>query len=173
MDEEQLFKFKERLMGNILFVGELNRRNLLSENILISVFDMLLAVNSDSQANFVNDDTVEGACILMNKLGHIIDDKINKFNAMPADKKAKNEGKVTEYNKIFERFEELSEAEKAPISKRVQLLIKNMIDNRSSGWEKTKKMNESGPKKVEDLRRELEAKAREEEEQRMIAEQDE
>jgi hypothetical protein len=34
-------------MGNILFVGELNRRNLLSDNILISVFDMLLAVFSE------------------------------------------------------------------------------------------------------------------------------
>lgn len=46
MDEEELIKFKERLLGNIKFVGELNRRNLLSENILISVFDMLLAVNT-------------------------------------------------------------------------------------------------------------------------------
>jgi hypothetical protein len=46
-DEEEMLKFKERLFGNIKFVGELNRRNLLSENILISVFDMLLAINTD------------------------------------------------------------------------------------------------------------------------------
>jgi len=44
MDEEAQFKFKDRLLGNIKFVGELNRRNLLSENILVSVFDMLLGV---------------------------------------------------------------------------------------------------------------------------------
>lgn len=31
-----------------------------------------------------------------------------------------------------------------------------MIDNRKSGWEKTKKASEAGPKKIEDLRKELE-----------------
>ena len=49
-------------------------------------------------------------------------------------------------------------------------MIKNMLDNREKGWEKTKKMNESGPKKVEDLRRELEEKARQEDELRVQAE---
>lgn len=41
-----------------------------------------------------------------------------------------------------------------------------MLDNRKSGWEKSKKEKEGGPKKVEDLRRELEEKARKEEELR-------
>lgn len=40
-----------------------------------------------------------------------------------------------------------------------------MLDNRESGWEKSKKANE-GPKKVEDLRRELEEKLQKEEELR-------
>jgi len=85
-------------MGNILFVGELNRRNLLSDSILISVFDMLLAVNNEAQQQFVNDDTVEGGCILMNKLGYLIDDKINKAKAAAAqDKKSKSEAKTVEY----------------------------------------------------------------------------
>jgi hypothetical protein len=35
-----------------------------------------------------------------------------------------------------------------------------MLENRESGWKKTKKANESGPKKVEDLRKEVEDKAR-------------
>jgi len=63
--------------------------------------------------------------------------------------------------------------EEAPISKRVQLLIKNMVDNRASNWEKTRKINDSGPKKVEDLRRELEEKARKEEELRLTSEREE
>jgi hypothetical protein len=33
-----------------------------------------------------------------------------------------------------------------------------MLDDRIAGWEKTKKLNEAGPKKVEDLRKELEKK---------------
>lgn len=44
-NDEEYMKLKSRLMGNIKFVGELNRRNLLSESILISIFDMLLGVN--------------------------------------------------------------------------------------------------------------------------------
>lgn len=43
------------------------------------------------------------------------------------------------------------------------MLLRNMLDNRKSGWEKSKKANESGPKKVEELRRELEEQARIEE----------
>ena len=48
-----------------------------------------------------------------------------------------------------------------------------MLDNRASGWAKTKKQNESGPKKLEELRQELEAKAREEEMLRLQAEAEE
>ena len=33
-----------------------------------------------------------------------------------------------------------------------------MLDNKDSGWEKSKKESEKGPKKVEDLRKELEEK---------------
>lgn len=47
------------------------------------------------------------------------------------------------------------------------MLVKNMLDNRKSGWEKSKKQNEKGPKKVEDLRRELEEQQRREEEARL------
>jgi hypothetical protein len=43
------------------------------------------------------------------------------------------------------------------------MLIKNLLENRDKGWEKSKKANEAGPKKIEELRKELERKAREEE----------
>ncbi len=48
------------------------------------------------------------------------------------------------------------------ISNRVKMLIKNMLDNRESGWKKTKEMQESGPMKVEELRQKLENKLRQE-----------
>ena len=41
-----------------------------------------------------------------------------------------------------------------------------MLDDRDSGWDKIKKQNDKGPKKVEDLRRDLEKKHREEEKAR-------
>jgi hypothetical protein len=45
-DEESLFKFTMRLFGNINFLGELYRRGLLQDSIILSVFDMLMAIES-------------------------------------------------------------------------------------------------------------------------------
>jgi hypothetical protein len=53
------------------------------------------------------------------------------------------------------------------------MLIKNMLDNRANGWEKTKKQDESGPMKVDELREKLEKKLREEMAERDRAEQEE
>jgi MIF4G domain len=76
-DDEKILKFKHRLFGNIMFVGELNRRGLLQESIILSVFDMLLGVESkDEQMTFINDQTVEGATVLMTKIGELIDSKL-------------------------------------------------------------------------------------------------
>ena len=47
-------------------------------------------------------------------------------------------------------------------------MVKNMLDNRLSGWEKSRKANEKGPKKTEDLKKELEAKVREDERIRQL-----
>lgn len=81
MDAEANYKYQKRLFGNVKFVGELNRRNLLQESIIISVFNSLLGADGQSQRQFVNDDTVEGATVLMNKIGYLIDEKINKIQS--------------------------------------------------------------------------------------------
>ena len=53
------------------------------------------------------------------------------------------------------------------------MLIKNMLDNRAKGWEKTKKQDESGPMKVNALHEMLERKMRDEIAQRELAEYEE
>lgn len=70
-----------------MFVGELNKRGLLAESIMISIFDMLLVTegNDKERLSVVNDDTIEGACVLMNKIGYLIDEKI--YKASKEDKK--------------------------------------------------------------------------------------
>ena len=74
----------------------------------------------------------------------------------------------------FARFDELVSEKSVPqVSVRVKMLIKNMLDNRAKGWEKTKKQDESGPMKVDELREKLEKKMREEIAQREAAEQEE
>jgi hypothetical protein len=41
----------------------------------------LLGVEESTQREYVNDDTVEGGTVLMNKIGFLIDDKIKKLEA--------------------------------------------------------------------------------------------
>jgi len=53
------------------------------------------------------------------------------------------------------------------------LLIKNMLYYRAKGWDKTKKQDESGPMKVDELREKLEKKLKDEMAQRELAEQEE
>ncbi|CDW87535.1 eukaryotic translation initiation factor 4g-like [Stylonychia lemnae] len=172
MNQDQLYKFQKKLMGNVRFVGELNRRQLLQDSIIISVLNSLIGAETEAQRKFVNDDTLEGAITLMNKIGNLIDDKLTKMTQeiqnpnFKADRKQKNEHTIKLFENIFNKFEEIAfdNGEKyADISLRVKILIKNMLDNKKSGWEKTKKQNEGGPKKVEDLRKEIQAKQMEEE----------
>lgn len=110
----------------------------------------------------MNDDTVEAATLLISKVGYLIDDKLIRLENTPeAERKPVNIERAGEYNKIYERFHELGSGSHAAVSMRVQLLIKNMLENRQSGWKKSKKANEGGPKKLDELRKEAEDKMRE------------
>ncbi|TNV85454.1 hypothetical protein FGO68_gene13109 [Halteria grandinella] len=144
-DNEELLKFQHRLYGNIAFVGELNRRGLIQESIILSVFDMLLAIETNGQLDFVNDMTVEGAVILIEKIGITLDAQILKLqNAIQqkgdSDKPSRDSDTLAKINNLFKRFEDLTTSTSNPqLSNRIKLLIKNMLDNRASGWERTKK----------------------------------
>ena len=48
------------------------------------------------------------------------------------------------------------------ISNRIKILIKNMFDDRANNWERNIKKNEAGPKKVAEVRQEVEAQYDEE-----------
>lgn len=53
---------------------------MMSDSILASVFEMLLGSASDpDQLLKVNDYTVEGATVLMNKIGNIFDNKLDNL----------------------------------------------------------------------------------------------
>jgi len=120
--------FEGKLFGNIEFVGELYRRKILPESTLISVFESLLGI---SDMNDTADDLViEGAVNLMNKVG------VNFQQNVDSAKDKKKEEKLKNFNKIFNRFTDLSQDDSV-ISNRVRLLIKNMFSNKKSGWLKT------------------------------------
>lgn len=113
----------------------------------------------------MNDDTVEGACILMNKIGYIIDDKREKEESK--GKETANLKRLQGYDAVYKRFEDLANDEK--LSQRIKILIKNMLDNRKNNWEKSRKESEKGPKKVEEIRKEHEEKVKIEKEMEKLA----
>ena len=137
---------------------------------------MLLGIEVDGVLQKINDDTIEGATVLLNRIGSIIDDKIEKLKkeslAKP-EKEAKNTDTINKFNTVYQKIEEIAnnsegKPEYAEISLRVKILCKNMLDDQKNNWERQRQINEKGPKKVEDLRRELEQKAYEEEKQRQF-----
>jgi hypothetical protein len=44
-DDDKIFKFKLRLFNNIRFVGELFKRKLLYESIILEAFEMVLGIS--------------------------------------------------------------------------------------------------------------------------------
>ncbi len=149
-------------------MGELNTRTIISDSILINIFGQLLQIPTDDvteEAKLTNDH-VEGAVILMERVGIDIDKKISKIAAkrMKEEKEGKGLGKKDkqeqQFQRIFNRFSEIIDTENPnqKIENRIKLLIKNMLENRKDNWSKTQKKADAGPKKVEDVRAEVERK---------------
>jgi translation initiation factor 4G len=64
-DEESRLKHKEKLFGNIDFIGELYRQYLLPERIIFQIFSSLLGLDTQEP----NEDTLEAALNLVSKVG--------------------------------------------------------------------------------------------------------
>jgi hypothetical protein len=110
------------------------------------VFHTLLGFNVESDSN-VNDNTIDAAIKLINKLGFTLEQKC--ADAKPE----KREQQQSMLDNLFARFKELEtmslEDPKNKASLRVKLLIKNMFENKASKWEKTKNEDNSVKKKSE------------------------
>ena len=55
----------------------------------------------------------------------------------------------------MKRFDEINTDAIKQVSNRVKLLIKNMFANQKSGWQKTKDLNEAGPKTKAEIQQEM------------------
>ena len=138
--------FRLKLYGNLDFVGELYRRKLLPETVLISVFQSLLGISDMNQT--VDDLGVEGAISLMNKVGQNFEER-----------SLKTEKKKQDFDDIIKKFKEYENLkDETLITNRIKYLIKNMFTNKESGWSKTKDLNEGGPKTKAEVQNEVQEK---------------
>ena len=90
---------KRHLFGNLGFVGELFKQQLVTNNVIKSIFSSLLGIEFDG--SLVTDNTIEAAILLMNKIGY-------NWEERSKEKAAKKSEEMKEtIEKIFARFREL------------------------------------------------------------------
>ena len=109
-------KFQDKLFGNLDFVGELFRRELLLQSAINMIFSELLGIEGE----LIDDLKVEGAVNLMNKIGQTYESR---------SMKGKNNDLNDEKQKVFNMFDTLVMDSETRVSNRVKLLIKNMFAN--------------------------------------------
>ena len=89
-DFEKDLRYKHELFGNIEFCGDLWLNRILSDSTLWSMFDSLLGLFTNNEKNrAVDDNTVEAALKLINRVGYKITTNLEK-----AEWKSKNEVSV-------------------------------------------------------------------------------
>ena len=128
-DEEEFLeissKKKHHLNGNMDFVGELYLSTILRDKIAENILQTLL---EDGKRT---DDTVEAALRFVNKIGKALEDKHKKQET------SKQKFTEEEYQVILDKFKEIMDLEdENGTATRIKMLIKNMLENKESGWQK-------------------------------------
>lgn len=145
---ERCLKEKQKLFGNIQFLGDLYKQRLVTDSVISQVFQQLLGVGTLDDST-VNDNTIEAALRLINKIGKVLDDKKSE----KADDKKKGNNIHATMDKVYDRFRELMEFSdtdpKNRASTRLKYLIKNMFDDRDKGWPKAQLEEKTIQKKDE------------------------
>ena len=109
-EEKQMavFKTKKRSLGNIKFIGELFKMNILSEAIMITCINKLLQKPEDEES-------MECMCKLLSTIGKTIDSKSK-----------------TKVDSLMNELDQLQVKKTA--SSRIRFMIMDVIDLRKSGW---------------------------------------
>ena len=130
---ERNLKLKNFVLGNVNFIGELIKIQILSKKIvkqcLNNLFDRFNDANSDESLKMIN---LEAIVILLNNFGTLLKEKEAKIKEV--DKKAFNDV-VDEY---LQKLEDIIENKKTNIDQPIRYKIINLIDKSKNNWEKSK-----------------------------------
>lgn len=154
--KEVMLKRQHKLFGNIEFIGELFIEHLLRGDTAKSIFEHLL------HPQFFFEDTVEAAIKFLEKIGIQIEEQLRK--QQESGKGTARKFSQEEYDAILARFDtiwkqsEAAEPGTRTVSKRIQKLIQNMLENQQLGWAKLKQ-NDTSIKSKDQIAREMQEKA--------------
>ncbi|KAI9100839.1 hypothetical protein K1719_024201 [Acacia pycnantha] len=126
--EAKRVRARRRMLGNILFIGELYKKKMLTERIMHECIKKLLGSYQDP-----DEEDIEALCELMSIIGEMIDHP-----------KAKEH-----MDAYFERMKLLSN--NMNLSSRVRFMLRDAIDLRKNKWQQKWKVE--GRKKIEEVHR--------------------
>jgi len=146
--QERNMKLKNFVLGNVNFIGELIKIQILSKKIVKQCLNNLFArfndPKSDESLKMVN---LEAIVILLNNFGTLLKEKEAKIKE--DDKKAFN-NVVDEY---LQKLEEIIYKKDTHIDQPIKYKIINLIDKSKNNWEKSKfekSIEAKGKKDLED-----------------------
>merc|ERR1719160_420257 len=127
--EEEVARYKKRMLGNIRFVGELLVRKMLSPKVLIGCSSELLA-------SPLVPEKLESLAALLTTAGPTFDDPAWPYHAV--------------LGHTFGRILDVSKDTSVPT--RVRFLLTDLLELRNSAWNNQKKVTaKEGPKKIEEI----------------------
>jgi len=128
--EYKLSKAKRRSLGNIRFIGELFKLQMLTEGIMNDCIERLLKQESDEE-------NIECLCRLLTTIGKEVD-------------KPSNANKMKSY---FDRLERIVKKRESTTA-RIRFMILDIIELRKNNWVPRRKDN--APRRIEEIRQEAE-----------------
>ncbi|KAJ1558492.1 hypothetical protein HK096_011544 [Nowakowskiella sp. JEL0078] len=134
-------KAKRRALGNIQFIGELFKRQMLTEKIIHACISHQLRNISEPE-----EEDIESLCKLMTTVGAKID-HVKAKSFMDA---------------YFLRVQQLSMH--TSLSSRIRFMLKDLLDLRVNSWTQRAVVASNGPMKISEIHADIEKKRREEEE---------
>lgn len=141
--EELRKKIKKRAIGNVLFIGWLFKRRLLTEKIMHECISTLMRGegSSDSTGGMSDEENVEALCKLFETIGNTLEEKGKQ---KPETRQALNE--------YFGILQSVAKSSKSSLSNRVKFMILDLVDLRSNNWVPRRKKETSKTK--EEVRKE-------------------
>jgi len=136
--EQMEMKLRRRSLGNIRFIGELYKLNMLTARIMHECVKKLLVTTDE--------ESLECLCRLVTTVGQDLDIETQGRLA---------KGPQTGINDLSVYFKEMSKlVEQKKISSRVRFLMQDVIELRLNGWKKRRE--DAGPKTIDQIHKEIE-----------------
>ncbi|XP_076449980.1 eukaryotic translation initiation factor 4 gamma 2-like [Babylonia areolata] len=134
-EREQFQLAKEKMLGNIKFIGELGKLEMLQESILHRCIQQLLEKKKNTPLRDMEED-MECLCQIMRTVGPRLDTP--KAKAL--------------MKQYFNRIEVFASNEELP--SRIRFMLQDVMELRDNGWKPRRVATENGPKTITAIRRE-------------------